>query len=96
MPGLSPIQGWSFEARFDGALVSSDGGLLVLRDIEQRMGRAMLDHYRQSFRQVPRRIVLDVDGTFDAVHGGQQLRLFNAHYDDYGFQRSWWSMATAA
>ena len=24
----------------------------------------------------------------DAVHGGQQLRLFNAHYDDYGFQPS--------
>ena len=20
------------------------------------------------------------------MHGGQQLRLFNAHYDDYGFQ----------
>jgi hypothetical protein len=24
--------------------------------------------------------------TFDAVHGGQQLRLFNAYYDEYGFQ----------
>jgi hypothetical protein len=35
---------------------------------------------------VPRRIVLDIDDTFDAVHGGQQPRLFNAHYDDYGFQ----------
>src|SRR6201982_3924515 len=23
---------------------------------------------------------------FDAVQGGQQLRLFNAHYDEYGFQ----------
>jgi hypothetical protein len=22
----------------------------------------------------------------DRVHGGQQLRLFNAYYDDYGFQ----------
>ena len=31
-------------------------------------------------------IVLDIDDTFDAVHGGQQLRLFNAHYDEYGFQ----------
>jgi Transposase DDE domain group 1 len=30
--------------------------------------------------------VLDVDDTFDAVHGEQQLRLFNAHYDEYGFQ----------
>jgi len=51
-----------------------------------RMGRAMVDLYCASFRQVPRRIVLDVDDTFDAVHGEQQLRLFNAHHDEYGFQ----------
>jgi hypothetical protein len=50
------------------------------------MGRAMVDHYCHSFRHVPRRIVLDIDDTFDAVHGGQQLRLFNAHYNEYGFQ----------
>ena len=30
--------------------------------------------------------MLDIDDTFDRVHGGQQLRLFNAYYDDYGFQ----------
>jgi len=35
----------------------------------------------ESFHQVPGRITLDIDDTFDAVHGGQQLRLFNAHYD---------------
>ena len=173
LPSLSPIRGRAIEARFDGALMSSDGGLLVLREVEQRlgiakrlaacihdpraperilhgldeiirfrmlmiaagyedgndadslrtdpmfklamdrlpehgdlcsqstvsraenlpdrhallrMGRAMVDHYCQSFRQVPRRIVLDIDDTFDAVHGGQQLRLFNAHHDEYGFQ----------
>ena len=40
----------------------------------------------KSFHQVPKRITLDIDDTFDAVHGGQQLRLFNAHYDEYGFQ----------
>src|SRR4249920_34610 len=51
-----------------------------------RLGRALVDVYCGSFRRVPKRIVLDVDDTFDAVHGGQQLRLFNAHYDDYGFQ----------
>src|SRR4051794_10600558 len=50
------------------------------------MGRAMIDLYGASFRQVPKRIVLDIDDTFDAVHGSQQLRLFNAHYDEYGFQ----------
>jgi hypothetical protein len=51
-----------------------------------RMGRSMVDLYCTSFRQVPGRITLDIDDTFDAVHGGQQLRLFNAHYDEYGFQ----------
>jgi hypothetical protein len=51
-----------------------------------RMARAMVGLYCGSFRQVPRRIVLDVDDTFDAVHGEQQMRLFNAHYDEYGFQ----------
>jgi hypothetical protein len=173
LPGLSPVGGKAIEARFDAACMSSDGGLLALREIEQRlaiasrlaaclrdprdpsrvvhgldeiirtrmlmisagyedgndadrlrhdpmfklamgrlpddadlcsqptisrlenlpdarallrMGRAMVDHYCQSFRHVPRRIVLDIDDTFDAVHGGQQLRLFNAHHDEYGFQ----------
>ena len=51
-----------------------------------RMGRVMVDLYCASFREVPKRITLDLDDTFDAVHGGQQLRLFNAHYDEYGFQ----------
>src|ERR671917_2288435 len=51
-----------------------------------RMARAMIEVYCGSFRQVPRRIVLDADDTFDAVHGEQQLRLFNAHHDEYGFQ----------
>lgn len=51
-----------------------------------KMGQAMIDLYCASFRQPPKRIVLDIDDTFDAVHGGQQLRLFNAHYDEYGFQ----------
>jgi hypothetical protein len=173
LPGLSPIDGKGIVARFDGGRLSSDGGLLVLREIERRLsvadrlaaciddprdpgstvytladiirfrllmiaagyedgndatglrtdpvfqmalerlpserdlcsqstisrlenlpdartllrlGRALVDLYCASFRQVPRRITLDIDDTFDAVHGGQQLRLFNAHHDDYGFQ----------
>jgi len=173
LPGLSPVSGKSVVATFDGGLLSSDGGVLMLREVEQRlriadrfagciedqrapdqithaladiirfrllmiaagyedgnganglrvdpifkmaldlspsdrelcsqstisrlenvpdtrallrMGRAMVDLYCESFRQVPKRIVLDIDDTFDAVHGGQQLRLFNAHYDEYGFQ----------
>ena len=173
LPGLSPVSGKTVVAKFDGGLLSSDGGVLALREVENRlrvadriaacikdprapdqithaladlirfrllmiaagyedgndapdlrrdplfkmalnrapsdralcsqptisrlenrpdvrsllrMGRAMVDLYGASFRQVPKRIVLDIDDTFDAVHGGQQLRLFNAHSDEYGFQ----------
>jgi hypothetical protein len=173
LPGLSPVAGKPVVARFDGESLSSDGGLLTLREVEKRlgiaaqlaaciddprapervqhgldeiirfrmlmiaagyedgndasalrrdamfklamerlpedadlcsqatisrtenlptprallrMGQAMIGQYCASFRTVPKRIVLDIDDTFDAVHGTQQLRLFNAHYDDYGFQ----------
>jgi hypothetical protein len=51
-----------------------------------RMGRAMISLYCESFATVPKRITLDIDDTFDAVHGGQPLSLFKAHYDEYGFQ----------
>jgi len=171
--GLSPVSGKKVIAKFDGGLLSSDAGVLLLREVEQklriaerlagclhdprnpalvthplsdivrfrllmiaagyedgndagatrsdplfkmaldaapsdadlasqstisrmenlpdlrallRMGRAMVDLYCASFSQIPKRIVLDIDDTFDAVHGGQQLRLFNAHHDEYGFQ----------
>jgi Transposase DDE domain group 1 len=173
LPGLSPVQGKAVVARFDGGRLSSEGGLLGLREIERRLGvadrlanclvdprapervvhrlaeiirfrmlmiaagyedgndadalrrdpmfklalhrlpageelcsqstisrlenlpdrrallrlgRALVEQYCGSFRAVPKRIVLDIDDTFDRVHGGQQLRLFNAYYDDYGFQ----------
>ena len=173
LPGLSPVSGKVIDARFDGGSLTSDAGVLVLREVERRlglsdrlagclrdprmpertrhnladiirfrmlmiacgyedgndadslrrdpafkmalerlpsdaelcsqstisrlenlpdtkallrMGREMIDLYCGSFRQVPARIVLDFDDTFDVVHGGQQLRLFNAHYDEYGFQ----------
>ena len=173
LPGLSPVNGKAVTARFDGGSLSSDAGLLALREVERRldaagrlatciddprdptrtlhsmqeilrfrmlmiaagyedgidanalradpvfkmalerapgardlcsqstisrlenlpdrrtllrMGRAMVELYCASFAQVPRHIILDIDDTFDAVHGAQQLRLFNAHYDEYGFQ----------
>jgi len=50
------------------------------------MGFKMIDLFCDSFASVPARIVLDIDDTADAVHGGQQLALFNAHYDEYCFQ----------
>jgi len=174
LPGLSPVENKELCARFDGGRLSSDGGVLLLRGIEQRrglcdrlagcladprdpastthsyadmirarmfaiacgyedcddldalrfdpafklacgrlsetgddlmsqptlsrlenapswrelarMGLALIDLFCASFKTVPERIVLDIDDTPDAVHGGQQLALFNAHYDAYCFQ----------
>lgn len=173
LPGLSPVSGKPIDARFDGGSLSSDAGIMALREVEQRlgiadrlaaclddprrpdrvqhsfadiiryrmlmiaggyedgndadtllhdpvfkmalerlpsgadlcsqptisrlenlpdtrallrMGQTMIDLYCSSFRQAPRCIVLDFDDTFDAAHGEQQLRLFNAYYDQYGFQ----------
>ena len=42
---------------------------------------AMVDQFCESYRRAPVSITLDIDDTFDAVHGHQQLSLFNAHYD---------------
>jgi len=50
-----------------------------------RMMGAMIDAFCDSYRHRPRSIVLDIDDTFDAVHGHQQLSLFNAHYDERCF-----------
>lgn len=174
LPGLSPVARKALHACFDGCRLSSDGGVLLLREIESglgladvlasnmkdrrdpsslmhsltdmirarmfaiacgyedcddldilrfdpafklacgrlaetgddlmsqptlsrlenapswrelgRMGLSMIDLFCDSFKSVPARIVLDIDDTPDAVHGGQQLALFNGHYDEYVFQ----------
>jgi hypothetical protein len=173
LPGLSAVEGKSVEVAFAGGLQSSDGGVLLLREVERRLGiaerlaacipdrrdpdsikhtiadmlrfrmfaiaagyedaddcdslrtdpvfkmaagrlpesgdalcsqptmsrlenapsritllrllAAMVDLFCDGWARVPRRIELDIDDTWDAAHGGQQLSLFNAHYDGYGF-----------
>jgi hypothetical protein len=37
LPGLSPVAGKKVVVNFDGGLLSSDGGILVLREVEQRL-----------------------------------------------------------
>lgn len=173
LPGLSPVDGKQLQVAFDGGLQSSDGGVLLLREVDRRLGlatrlarcipdwrdpesishamadmlrfrifaiadgyedaddcdalrqdpifklavgrgpetgealcsqptmsrlenrvswrtlvrllAAMIDHFCDSWTKVPDHIDLDIDDTWDAVHGGQQLALFNAHHDGYGF-----------
>src|SRR4051794_2578706 len=48
-----------------------------------RMGEAMLELYCDSFPVVPYHLTLDLDESFD--RGEQELRKFNAYYDDWGF-----------
>jgi hypothetical protein len=50
-----------------------------------RLMAAMVDQFCDSYRRTPSSITLDIDDTFDAVHGHQQLSLFNAHYDERCF-----------
>ena len=40
LPGLSPVCGKPIIARFDGGKLSSDGGVLALREIETRLSIA--------------------------------------------------------
>ncbi|MCP4303951.1 MAG: IS1380 family transposase, partial [bacterium] len=42
LPGLKPVCNKEIVARFDGGRLSSDGGVLVLREIEARLGIADL------------------------------------------------------
>jgi hypothetical protein len=37
LPGLSPVCGKAVAARFDGGALSSDAGLLALREVERRL-----------------------------------------------------------
>jgi hypothetical protein len=42
LPGLSPVGGKEITATFDGGQLSSDGGVLILREIEKRLGIASM------------------------------------------------------
>ncbi|HEX6010964.1 MAG TPA: IS1380 family transposase [Geminicoccaceae bacterium] len=51
----------------------------------KRMMAAMVGLFCDSFEEVPRCIVLDIDDTEDRAHGNQELALFHAHYGERCF-----------
>ena len=51
-----------------------------------RMQHELIRVYCKSFKRAPATMVLDIDETFDEVHGGQQMSLFNGYYGGYGYQ----------
>ena len=49
-----------------------------------RLAKALVDQF--TARVAPSyRDIFDIDDTFDAAHGGQQLAFWNAHHDERGF-----------
>ena len=59
---------------------------MVTRKDLMRIAYALCDHFIASYKRRPKVIVIDMDCTTDVVHGEQQLRLFNAHENEYCFQ----------
>ena len=55
----------------------------VSRTMLYRMSIAFVDHFLDSYRRAPDKIIVDVDDTDDPTHGAQQMSLFNAYYDEY-------------
>jgi hypothetical protein len=71
-----------------GAPLCSQPTISRLENMPNQMGAArmtamMVDLFCKSFAKQPSAITLDIDDTCDPVHGGQQLSLFNAHYDTH-------------
>jgi hypothetical protein len=58
----------------------------VRRSALYRIAQAFVDGFILSYETAPDAIILDIDDTDDAVHGAQQLSLFNAYYDEHSFQ----------
>lgn len=56
-PGLSPVCGKPIVARFDGGRLSSDGGILLLAEVERRLGIAARLARRVEDPRAPDRIV---------------------------------------
>ena len=48
-----------------------------------RMFNGFVEHFLDSYEKAPEIICIDMDPTPNRVYGGQQLGLFNAHYDEY-------------
>ena len=70
-----PLASQSTISRFENAPSKRDAA---------RLARALVDQF--TARVTPaHRDIFDIDDTFDAAHGGQQLAFWNAHYDERGF-----------
>ena len=55
------------------------------REAAWAVHRVLVEQFIASFKTPPKELILDLDATDDRVHGEQDGRHFNAHYDHYIF-----------
>jgi Transposase DDE domain group 1 len=70
-----PLATQSTISRFENAPSKKDAARLAAALVDQFTAQVTPAH----------RDIFDIDDTFDAVHGGQQLAFWNAHHDERGF-----------
>ena len=82
---------------FDGGRITSDGGGLLLREVDQAAGSRykriaakaqaldglLVDLFTESHMKPPWEIWLDLDATDDPLHGHQEGRFFRGYYKCY-------------
>ena len=71
----APLASQSTISRFENAPSKKDA---------VRLAKAVVDQFTARMKPAHRDI-FDIDDTFDAAHGGQQLTFWNAHHDERGF-----------
>jgi hypothetical protein len=55
------------------------------RETAKQISMLIVEKFIASFKEAPRRLVLDFDATDDPVHGLQEGRFFHGYYDHYCF-----------
>ncbi len=55
------------------------------RETAWAIQRELVEQFIASYKQPPRRVILDFDATDDAVHGNQEGRFFHGYYSQYCF-----------
>jgi Transposase DDE domain group 1 len=71
----APLASQSTISRFENAPTKTDAARLACALVDQFAAHVTPSH----------RDIFDIDDTFDAAYGGQQLTFWNAHHDERGF-----------
>jgi len=71
----APLASQSTISRFENAPNKKDAARLAKALVDQLTARVRPSH----------RDIFDIDDTFNAAHGGQQMTFWNAHHDERGF-----------